>query len=151
MFRVAPLIEGIFANYGFTVNVSKSKITGSQIEGIDDPPEGFAMEGDGLVALGVPIGESSYRQRVTEERTKAMEPPLEALRLLRPRTAVQLLLHCINPQPAFLLKTAPDPSVTTRAAMRFDAKMVTAIAEVFQLEATAELADRMYLPMEPFF
>ena len=32
MFRVAPRIEGIFANHGFQVNVSKSKITGGELK-----------------------------------------------------------------------------------------------------------------------
>lgn len=147
MFRVAPLIEGIFANHGFTVNVSKSKITGRRIEGMYDLPEGFTVEAEGMIALGVPVGDNYYRRRVTEKLIETMEPPLEALRLLRPRTAMQLLMNCINPQPAFLLRTAPDLGVTTRAASKFDAKMVTAIADVFQLEASADLADRMYLPL----
>lgn len=73
-----------------------------------------------------------------------MEPSLKALQLLRPRTT---FVDCINPQPAFIFRTAPDFGVTTRAASRFDAKMVTAIADVFQLEPSAELADCMYLPL----
>ena len=147
MFRVAPQIEGIFANYGFTVNVSKSKITGSEIEGLHEPPDGFTMEQDGFIALGVPVGGYSYRERITEKFIGDMEPPLEALHLLRPRTAIQLLLKCVNPQSAFLLKTALDPGVTTHAASKFGAKMITAVADVFQLEASPELADRLYLPL----
>ena len=147
MFRVAPQVEGIFGHYGFTVNVAKSKITGRMAETTDEPPDGFEIHASGLIALGVPVGDILYRQRTTEERITAMEPPLEALRLLRPRTAMQILLKCINPQPAFLLKTAPDPRVTHNAASRFDAKMLIAIAEVFQLPVSTEFADRVYLPL----
>ena len=147
MFRVAPLIEGIFGAHGFSVNVDKSKITGRQLEGLYEPPEGFTMDDAGMVALGVPVGCSNYRRNTIERSVKAMEPPLEALKLLRPRTAVQLLMHCIKPRPAFLFRTAPDPGVTHRAAKSFDKGMVQAIADVFRLEPTEELASRVYLPL----
>ena len=147
MFRVAPLIEGIFARSGFTVNVSKSKITGLWAEGLYDPPDGFQVDRDGLVALGVPVGQLGYQQDRITESVREMEAPLAALKLMRPRTAIQLLLSCINSRPAFLLRTASSIDIVRVAAERFDTKMVQAVADVFHLEVTNDLKDRLYLPL----
>ena len=147
MFMVAPCIEGIFNNYGFAVNVSKSKITGKWAEGLYEAPDGFQVIRDGIVALGVPIGTHGYRRDKIADSIQEMEPPLAALKLLRPRTAVQLLLGCINSRPAFLLRTAADIDIVSAAASAFDSKMVQAVADVFHLEVTSEFRDRLYLPL----
>ena len=48
-------VSSSYADYGFAVNVSKSKITGKWAEGSYEAP-------DGIVALGVPIGTHGYRR-----------------------------------------------------------------------------------------
>ena len=148
IFRVAPRIEGIFAQHGFAVSVPKSKITGPEVENyLDRAPDDFAIDSEGLIALGVPVGSAHFRRSTTETKVKSMEPPAEALKLLRPRTALQLLLSCISPRPSFLFRTAPDPTVTHKAAREFDASMVSAVAAVFKLEVTPGLAERVHLPL----
>lgn len=146
MFAVAPHIKGIFGKHGFEVNVSKSKITGTQSE-CYDPPEDFRIASNGLIALGVPVGDRDFIEDTVTSSIKAMEPPVAALQLLKPRTAVQLLVHCINPKPAFLLRTASNMDVIQRAAAQFDDSMIAAIAAVFRLPVSTELASRVFLPL----
>jgi hypothetical protein len=146
MFAVAPHIKGIFGKHGFEVNVSKSTITGTQSE-CYDPPEDFRIASNGLIALGVPVGNLDFTKDIVTSSVKSMEPPAAALQLLKPRTAVQLLAHCINPKPAFLLRTATNMEVIQRAAAQFDDSMVAAIAAVFRLPITVELANRVFLPL----
>jgi Reverse transcriptase (RNA-dependent DNA polymerase) len=146
MFKVAPLIQGIFQDNGFEVNVSKSKITGPQVDVQCDPPEDFVIDYEGIIALGIPVGSRDYRKRTTEAMIQGMMPPAAALNLLRPRTALQLLTACYDPRPAFLFRTAPDPGVTDRAAKDFDESMASAVARIFQVEVTTELKTRLYLP-----
>ena len=146
IFRLAPMIPEIFEENGFQVNVTKSKITGRQVEGLYDPPEDFVINTEGLVTLGIPVGTAWYRKQTTEAMVKDMLPPAAALKLLRPRTTLQLLTACYNPRPAFLFRTAPDPTVTEQAAKEFDEGMVSAVASIFQLEVTPEIQTRLYLP-----
>ena len=138
-FAVAPHIKSIFGKHGFEVNVSKSKITGTQSENYD-PPEDFRIASNGLTALGVPVGETFTSW------IKAMEPPAAALQPLKPRAAIQLLVHCIVPKPAFLLQTANHMEVIQRAAAHLDGSMVAAIAAVFRLPISVELANRVFVP-----
>ena len=83
IFRVGPRIEGIFAQHGFAVSVPKSKITGSEVENyLNQAPDGFAIDSEGFIALGVPVGSDHYRRTTTETKVKSMQPPAEALKLL---------------------------------------------------------------------
>ena len=144
MLAVAPHIKGIFGKHEFEVNVSKSKITGTQLE-CYEPPEDFRIASNGLIA--VPVGDRDFIEDTVTSSIKLMEPPAAALQLLKPRTAVQLLVHCINPKPAFLLRTATNMEVIQRAAAQFDDSMIAVIAAVFRLSISAELANRVFLPL----
>ena len=89
IFRVAARIEGIFAQHEFAISVPKSKITGPEVENyLDQAPDGFAIDSEGLTALGVPVGSDHYRRSTIETKVKSTEPPAEALKLLRPRSAL---------------------------------------------------------------
>lgn len=78
MFRVAPHIEGVFADCGFMVNLFKSKkLEGREIEGLPESPDGFTVERDGFIALEVPVGGYNYLERISEKLIGDMEPPLE--------------------------------------------------------------------------
>ena len=145
---VAPLIKDILGRHGFEVNVSKSKITGGDIAMIGDPPEDFVIDHDGFVALGVPVGSMEFRKNTTESMVKAMHPPAQALLLVRPRIQLLLLKSCFDARPSYLMRTAPDPSVTVMAARGFDDAMTTAVANLFQLEVTPELKTRLYRPRQ---
>jgi hypothetical protein len=142
LFRLAPLIKDIFANHGFEVKVSKSKITGSLVEASGFPPDDFEIVEQGLIALGVPIGNAGYRGQTTEAMIEAMHPPTAAIQLLRPRTAILLLSSCFDSRPSFLLRTASNPIHVHRAAAIFDTKMCETVGAVFQLEVTEELKKR---------
>jgi Reverse transcriptase (RNA-dependent DNA polymerase) len=142
IFRLAPMISEIFEENGFQVNVAKSKITGRQVEGLYDPPDDFVINTEGLVTLGIPVGSAWYRKETTEAMVKDMLPPAAAFQLLRPRTALQLLTACYNKRPAFLFRTAPDPTVTVKAAKEFDEGIVAVVASIFQLEVTPEIQTR---------
>jgi Reverse transcriptase (RNA-dependent DNA polymerase) len=145
LFRLAPLIKDIFANHGFEVKVSKSKITGSLVEASGFPPDDFEIVEQGLIALGVPIGNAGYRGQTTEAMIEAMHPPTAAIQLLRPRTAILLLSSCFDSRPSFLLRTASNPIHVHRAAAIFDTKMCETVGAVFQLEVTEELKKRIFL------
>ena len=109
IFQLAPLIKDIFAIDGFTVDESKCKITGAGITTLpNDAPHGFEIQESGTTALGIPIGNEHFRTATTRSKMEAMAPPLAALRLLTPRSAILLLSQCICHRPGFLLKTASD-------------------------------------------
>lgn len=146
MFRVAPLIKEIFARHGFEVKESKSKITGPMVEASGFPPDDFEIVYDGLIALGVPVGNSGFQVDTTEALIAAMHPPTAAIQLLQPRTAILLLSACYDSRPSFLLRTASDPTLVHRAASLFDTKMCEAVGAIFQMEANEDLATRCFLP-----
>ena len=80
--RLAPLVEDIFALDGFHVKVSKSTITGSDIETIaliDPIPDGFRLSTQGTTMLGVPIGNRDYRRLIAERKLREMQPSTAAL------------------------------------------------------------------------
>jgi hypothetical protein len=141
LFLVAPLIKDIFANHGFEVKVSKSKITGLLVQASGFPPDDFEIAEQGLIALGVPIGNAGYRSQTTERLIEAMHPPTQAFQLLRPRTALLLLSSCFDSRPSFLLRTASNPALVHRAASIFDTKMVQTLAAIFQMDPTEAFAE----------
>jgi hypothetical protein len=144
LFILAPLIKDIFANHGFEVKVSKSKITGVLVEASGFPPDDFEIVEEGLIALGVPIGRANYRSQTTERMIEAMHPPTAAFQLLRPRTAILLLSMCYDSRPSFLLRTASNPKLVYDAASRFDTKMLETVAAIFQMEPTEDFAKRVF-------
>ena len=86
--RVDPQMKGIFGANVFTVNVTKSEVSGRMVDEIWEETAELVMNAKGMVALGVPVGLNTYRKRMMEEMAKKMEPPAAALKLLRPRTAL---------------------------------------------------------------
>ena len=69
--RLAPLVEDIFAQDGFHVKVTKSTITGSDIETIaiiDPLPNGFRLSTQGTTMLGVSIGNREYRRQMCDKQ-----------------------------------------------------------------------------------
>ena len=89
--RLAPLIKDIFAQDGFHVKVTKSTITGSDIEtiaSIDPLPDGFRLSAQGTTMLGVHIGNTTgdvLPSLSSEKCSQALLPSrLWALGLLLP-------------------------------------------------------------------
>ena len=80
--RLAPLVEDIFAQDGFRVKVTKSTITGSNIETIamiDPLPDSFRLSTQGTTMLGVPIGNREYRRLMAQLKISTMQPSGAAL------------------------------------------------------------------------
>ena len=146
-FRLAPFLVEIYARDRLTLNLSKSYITGSTADGEADipPPPDFHIESDGLIMLGVPIGKSHYvRDRVKEKLVEA-SPKTAALLMLHPRSAMILLLRCINAKPGYLLRTTKELDEVMEFAREFDSKMVHAIAGVLQMEYSPMIHSRCFL------
>ena len=83
--RLAPLVKDIFAHDGFHVKVTKSTITGSDIEtiaSIDPLPDGFRLSTQGTTMLGVPIGNRDYRRLIAERKLREMQPSTAALQVM---------------------------------------------------------------------
>ena len=73
--RLAPLVEDIFFQDGFHVHVTKSTITGSDIETIamiDPLPDGFRLSTQGTKMLGIPIGNREYRRQMAQRKLSNM-------------------------------------------------------------------------------
>ena len=88
--RLAQVVEDIFAQDGFHVKVTKSTITGSDIEAIamiDPLPDGFGLPTHGTTMLGVPIGNREYRRQVAQCKLSNMQPSGAALQVMGPRIA----------------------------------------------------------------
>ena len=70
--RVDPQMKGIFGANVFTVNVTKSEVSGRMVDEIWEETAELVMNAKGMVALGVPVGLNTYRKRMTEEMAKKM-------------------------------------------------------------------------------
>ena len=82
--RLAPLVEDIFAQDGFHIKVTKSTITGSDIETIamiDPPPDGFRLSTQGTTMLGVPIGNREYRRQMCDKQRYYLDLAKSRLRI----------------------------------------------------------------------
>ena len=60
----APILVEVFNDAGFIVNLAKSHITGKDVE-LWPAPEGFLIQREGLLALGVAIGSTQFVSSVT--------------------------------------------------------------------------------------
>ena len=94
--RLAPLVEDIFFQDGFHVHVTKSTITGSDIETIamiDPLPDGFRLSTQGTKMLGIPIGNREYRRQMAQRKLSNMQPSGAPLQVLGPMPC-RLLSSC---------------------------------------------------------
>ena len=146
MFLVAPQIAVTFAAFGFEVKVEKSQITGVGTEEMEGQPADFVVASSGLIALGIPIGGLDYCKAQTEDLLLRMAPPLQALRLLRPRSGFQLVSKCFTGRPAYLLRASTIFAHVAKYAKDFDDSICAAVMQIFQLTLTEVLRTRIYLP-----
>ena len=146
-FRLAPFIEEIYGRDRLTLNPGKSYITGSTVDGEADipPPPDFHIESDGLIMLGVPIGKPHYVRTQVKDKIEEASPKTAALMMLHPRTAMILLMKCINAKPGYVLRTTKELDDVMEFAREFDRKMVLAITGVLQMESTAMVQSRCFL------
>ena len=69
--RLAPLVKDLFAQDGFNVKVTKSTITGSDIDHLammEPPPDGFRLSTQGTTMLGVAIGNREFQRSMAERK-----------------------------------------------------------------------------------
>ena len=147
--RLAPLVKDIFAQDGFHVKVSKSTITGRDIEtiaSVDPPPDGFLLSREGTTMLGVPIGTREYRRSLAESKLRGMQPSTAALQVMGPRIATSLLLHSINLRPLFLMSSDSNPDDIVEYARAFDTHTVSTVATILHTATTDMLDYRCFLP-----
>ena len=147
--RLAPLVKDIFAQDGFHVKVTKSTITGSDIEtiaSIDPLPDGLRLSTQGTTMLGVPIGNRDYRRFIAELKLREMQPSTAALQVMGPRIATSLLLQSINLRPLFMMSSDSNPDDIVEYARVFDAQTVSTVAALLHTEATDMLEYRCFLP-----
>ena len=146
MFRIAPSISPLLAEHGFVVNTDKSFITGHLTDSLCDQPDDFEILSDGLIILGVPTGTSHFRRTKARQILSDMAPPTAVLSLLSPRTALDLILQCYNPRPAYLLRTTADFSDIATSVRVFDNSICDAIATILQTTSSDDFQTRCYLP-----
>ena len=147
--RLAPLVEDIFAQDGFHVKVTKSTITGSDIETIamiDSLPDGFRLSTQGTTMLGVPIGNREYRRQMAQRKLSNMQPSGAALQVMGPGIATSLLLQSINLLPLFIMSSDSNPDDIVEYARAFDARTVSTVAGILHSEVTDMLDYRCFLP-----
>ena len=147
--RLAPLVKDIFAQDGFHVKVSKSTITGSDIETIaliDPLPDGFRLSTQGTTMLGVPIGNRDYRRLMAERKLTDMQPNTAALQVMGPRIATSLVLQSFNLRPLFMMSSDSNPDDIIEYARNFDAHTVNTVASLLHTEPTGILEYRCFLP-----
>jgi hypothetical protein len=75
-----------------------------------------------------------------------MAPPTAVLSLLSPRTALQLITQCYDPQPAYLLRTTSDFSAVAPFAQLFDKSITNAVAAFLQVTPSDDIETRFGLP-----
>lgn len=146
MFLLAPQIAATFAAFGFEVKVEKSQITGVGTEEMEGQPADFVVASSGLIALGIPIGDLHYCTAQTKDLLLRMAPPLQALRLLRPRSGFQLVSKCFTGRPAYILRASTVFAHVAKFAKDFDDSICAAVTQIFQLTMTEVLRTRIYLP-----
>ena len=149
IFELAPLLEDIFSKDGFVVKVSKSTITGRDVERMADEipePAGFLLSTEGTTMLGVAIGSRDFRQSIAQTKLKKMLPTPQALLLMGPRIATSLLLQCYNLRPLFLMASATDPDDVVTYARTHDGLTTSAIASILRTPTTYALEQRCFLP-----
>jgi hypothetical protein len=147
MFILAPLIAPLFAQHGIYVKTIKSRIAGVNTDIIADQPENFLIEPEGMITVGIPIGTADYRMDRVRDMLLSMAPPTRAIRLLRPKTAYQLIKMCFNAKPAYLLRSIYDLAAIAPLVADFDRAIAEAIATIFQLTLNEHIICRFYLPL----
>ena len=150
MFTFAPKLAEVFQDAGFVVQVHKSYITGNDVDIAADAPAEFCIDRNGLVALGVAIGNDDYVGTHNSEKLREMAPlpMIVALRLLDIRTAISIIIHCIAARPGYILKTTRDLPAVTQYAQEFDNSMTQSIADLLGVPHTATFQTRCFLPRE---
>lgn len=147
IFKLAPLISNIFAEDGFIINPDKCKITGTDVHNYaHEAPDGFLIQEHGLTALGVPIGDAGYRTETVQSKLLLMAPPLAALRLLNPRSAIILISQCVSRRPGFLLRTAADLRLVLPFATAFDNSICVALEDILRMASNHMTRYRIFLP-----
>jgi hypothetical protein len=148
IFLLAPRIAELFADFGFEVKVVKSKITGVNTNNMNGQPEDFVIESEGFIVLGIPVGSLQYCQNSTRDLLVRMAPPLQALRLLRPRSGFQLVSKCFSGRPAYLLRAISNFSAMATYAKDFDDAICASVMLILQLNITEVLRTRIFLPRQ---
>lgn len=145
--RLAPEIPGLFAVDGFIINVHKSYIFGLHAEEMgEDAPEGYTMRETGVTSLGIPVGCPVFRRSAVRDKLTVMTPPIAALAMLNPRSAMLLLLKCLNKQPSFLLRCTAGWEEIRDLVRVFDSATAEAVAAVLQFPLNGAREGRMFLP-----
>ena len=143
---LAPLIPGIFAEDGFEVNLQKSFIFGRNAGELGlEAPEGYQMREEGVTSLGIPVGNIAFRRATVEQKLEKMRPPIDALKMLNPRTALLLLVHCLNTQPGFLVRGTAGWEGIRHLVEAFDTATAQAAAAIFRFELDHKTEDRLFL------
>ena len=104
---IVCLAIDIFAQDGFHVKVTKSTITGSDIETIamiDPVPDGFRLSTQGTTMFGVPIGNREYRRQMAQRKLSNMHSGGAALQVVGPSL---LLQDCYFSPPAVHQSSPP--------------------------------------------
>ena len=77
---------------------------------------------------------------------ETMAPPLAALRLLTPRSAILLLSQCICHRPRFLLRTASDLALVMPLARTFDEQICLAVENNLRMDRHDGARAQIFLP-----
>ena len=140
-------IPDLFAVDGFLINVHKSYIFGLHAEEMGaDAPDGYVMKEEGMTSLGIPIGCQEFRRAAVRDKLEVITPPIAALAMLNPRSAMMLLLKCLNKQPSFLLRCTPGWEQIRDLVRLFDTATATAVASILQFPLNDTREGRMFLP-----
>ena len=73
--------------------------------------------------LGIPIGKPHYVRTQVKEKLEEASPKTAALLMLHPRTAMILLMKCINAKPGYVLRATKELDDVMENAREFDRKM----------------------------
>ena len=144
---LAPEIPGLFAVDGFLINVHKSYIFGLHAEEMGDAaPLGFQLKEEGVTSLGIPIGCPVFRRSAVRDKLTVLTPPIAALAMLNPRSAMLLMLRCLNKQPSFLLRCTSGWEEIRDLVRVFDTVTAAAVAAILQFPLNGAREGRMFLP-----
>ena len=121
--RLAPLIPGVYAEFGMRCEESKGAIVCTRAQEAFDAgawPARWGRKSDGVKILGAPTGTDVYVQSFLENELAVIRnPPLNAFKMIHKRLALQLATMVRNTRYDYLLRVV-EPRLTNSFAEKLD-------------------------------
>ena len=123
------LLEVRAKEIGLSFNRQKCKALRNAQNADIDAQLGIPGTSDGIIALGVPIGTTTFMNKEASDMFAAYGNVLGCIADLPAGMAIPILAGCVNGRPTHLLR-ALEPDLVREIAVAWDKKMDAAIAQV---------------------